>query len=173
MTMVLHLIPNYIDVINFDDFLMMTNSDITIQKENVDVFNMSKQGMQGAWLNETWELTDEGDITNQNLKWHENEIKSLRTKSVLLGKTIEFEQNNIPSSISNGKDLDNTISSWGSLNDIDESTMWGRKTTSIKLKGINHLYKENPFVKTDRSTVKFGWNWNNDEFKEQYTTQSK
>lgn len=129
--------------------------------------------MQGACLNETWELTDEGDITNQNSKWHENEIKSLRTKSVLLGKTIEFEQNNIPSAMWDAKDLDNTISSWGSLNDIDESTMWGRKTTSIKLKGISHLYKENPFVKLDQSSLKFGWSWNKDEFKERSTILSK
>jgi hypothetical protein len=42
-----------IDLINFDNFLMMTNSDINVQKENVDVFNVSKQGMQGACLNET------------------------------------------------------------------------------------------------------------------------
>lgn len=40
-------------------------------------------------------------------------------------------------------DLDNTFSSWGSLWDVNDSTLWAKKVTSIKSKGIKDLFTQN------------------------------
>lgn len=86
--------------------------------------------MQGACLNETCELTDEGDITNQNSKQDAIVIKSLRAKSVVKDlperPQYEFEQNHMQAMnelILLNVNLNNTMSSLGSIDDIDESLL--------------------------------------------------
>ena len=86
--------------------------------------------MQGACLNETCELTDEGDTTNQNNKKSEIVIKSLRAKSVVqdLSEHPQYvlEQNHAPTMkemLLVNANLNNTMSSLGSIDDIDESLL--------------------------------------------------
>jgi hypothetical protein len=115
--------------LNFKDFLGFDSSQKK-RKENIEVVNMSKQGMQGACLNETCELTDEGDTTNQNNKKSEIVIKSLRAKSVVQDLSehpqYELEQNHAPTMkemLLVNANLNNTMSSLGSIDDIDESLL--------------------------------------------------
>lgn len=141
------LASNNNSVLKFNDFLNFTNSsNISQNKENVDIVNL-KQGMQGACLNETCELTDEGDTTNQNKNRDQKMIKSLKTKSVLRNKPeIELEQRRvqtIQNEFLDTSDLNNTLSSFDSIDDIDESLLCRKKVTWLKSKWISDLYAQN------------------------------
>jgi hypothetical protein len=76
-------------MINFKEFLNL--SETSENKENFNMINISKQGMQGACMNETCELTD--DEFKCNIA-DEKEIKYFKAQSVL-NCDYEFEQENV------------------------------------------------------------------------------
>lgn len=127
--------------------------------------------MQGVCLNETWELTDEGEIHHNNRK-PTQVIKSLRTKSVLAGlPDIKFEQKHAPKEgdmLIESIELNNTMSSCESVGEIDGSVLCNKNVTSLKSKGIKDLYAENAISKeieefsisTQEAPLTFACNWN-------------
>jgi len=133
---------------------------------------MGTQGVQGACMNETWELTEEGDTPNHyNNK--EDIIRSLKTKSVLNNSDIEFEQENMPAEemLLETLKMDNTLSSLESLEDMEESLVSRRQVASIKSKCISDLYAQNAGDKDiaefngkiEAPPLTFACNWNDSD----------
>lgn len=94
-------------------------------------------------LNETCELTDEGDTTNQNALRQEKAVNSLRTKSVLSEKRVQWDktalnQNKNIQCISGLNKFNDSLSSLESIGEVDGPA------SSINTKGILDMYNFNP-----------------------------
>ena len=95
------------------------------------------------WLNETWELIDEGDTTNQNIQREEIVVNSLSAKSVLtehkqLKDRRNSKQNRNQLNIIDSKEFNDSISSLESVGEVDGPM------SSIRSKGILDMYAFNP-----------------------------
>ena len=68
---------------NLLDSLPMVDPLNSSIKENININSISKQGIQGVWLNETCELASEQDTPCNNMKRGEIVVNSLKAKSVV------------------------------------------------------------------------------------------
>lgn len=94
-------------------------------------------------LNETCELTDEGDTTNQNAFREDKTVNSLRTKSVLSGQRYvkdadELKPRKNSENITNSNKFNDSLSSLESIGKVDGPT------STINTKGILDMYNFNP-----------------------------